>query len=240
MKKHLSAAAAALSVSLAAYPALANQITRDDGIGLSFADSAALMRTAALHQPSFKTTRRCSLAHECATVEFAVRANEDGSDYFIYPDKAPKDVIWCFVDKGHVGTRLCQKAGTEPRTTVTWMEAYFPQAGEFREITYGGGHIDPDCAALQHSKYEMDDSYAACVVRKLDAAPPVQSAAPPVQKQGQRSFNPNDIARLIGRGRPAALTAKRDEGMAVWCRILRQRTFATAAEARQAKAQCQS
>ena len=167
------------SATLAALmsPVLANRDIVPDNMG--FAETVELFRTAAMHQPTFKTERRCSLAHECATVEFAVRENEDGADFFIYPDKAPKDVIWCFVSTGHTDARLCQKAGTEPRTTVMWMEAYFPRAGEFREIDYGNV-MDPDCKAFQHSQYDIDEDYVACVVLKLDAAPP----PPSVRRQG--------------------------------------------------------
>jgi len=53
-----------------------------------------------------------------------VRENEDGADFFIYPDKAPKDVIWCFVSTGHTDARPCQRAGTEPRTMAMWTEAW--------------------------------------------------------------------------------------------------------------------
>jgi hypothetical protein len=164
-----TAALAALAVS----PALANRDIVPDN-NMNFAETVELFRTAAMHQPTFKTVRRCSLDHGCATVEFAVRENEDGADFFIYPDKAPKDVIWCFVSNGHTDARLCQKAGTEPRTTVMWMEAYSPRAGEFREIDYGNV-MDPDCKAFQHSKYDIDEDYIACVVRKLDVAPPPPS-----------------------------------------------------------------
>ncbi len=34
------------------------------------------------------------------------------------------------------------KAGSEAGTTAIWIEAYFPRAGEFREIPYGEGFTD--------------------------------------------------------------------------------------------------
>ncbi len=158
-----------------ASPALANRNIVPDNMG--FAPTVESFRAAAMHQPTFKTVRRCSLAHECATVEFAVRETQDGADFFIYPDKTPKDVIWCFVSEGHSNTRLCEKAGSAPRTIEMWMEAFLPKQGEFREIDYGNV-MDPDCKAFQHSQYDIDEDYVACVVRKLDAAPPAPSLGP--------------------------------------------------------------
>jgi hypothetical protein len=57
-----------------------------------------------------------------------------GADFFIYPDQSPKDATWCFADDKHAGeVRLCQKAGTAPRTTEYWTEVYLPKQGEFRK-----------------------------------------------------------------------------------------------------------
>lgn len=160
---------ATITLAALACPSLANRDIVPDNMG--FAETVERARTAAMHQPTFKTNRRCSLAHECATVEFAVRENGNGADFFIYPDKAPKDVIWCSTGADHANYRFCQKAGSKPHTIVMWMEAYFPRAGEFREIAYGSGVMDPDCKAFQHSQYDIDEDYVECVVRKLDAAP---------------------------------------------------------------------
>ena len=56
-----------------ASPALANRDIVPDNMG--FAELVQIFRTSAMHQPTFNTKHRCSLAHECATVEFAVREN---------------------------------------------------------------------------------------------------------------------------------------------------------------------
>jgi hypothetical protein len=74
----------------AASPALANRDIVPGNVG--FAETVESFRAAAMHQPTFKrntdarwpmNARRSSSRQE----------NEDGADFFIYPDKAPKDVI---------------------------------------------------------------------------------------------------------------------------------------------------
>jgi hypothetical protein len=171
-------ATVALAV-LVVSPALANKYIAPDNGTLPFAERFQLWRTAALHKPTFKTSRWCSLAHECATVEFAVKDNGKGADFFIYPDASPKDAIMCSVESDHPNLRTCSKAGSEPGTTALWNETWFPLAGEYREIPYGDGFMDPDCKTFQQLEYEIDPAYAECVVRKLDAAPPPPLRAEP-------------------------------------------------------------
>jgi hypothetical protein len=159
---------AAVAIAIAA-PAHANQtIIRDNDPG--FVKLVEIWHTAALHRPTFKTRRWCSLSHICETVEFAVRDDGKVADTFIYPDKAPKDVIWCTVSSDSPNVRYCQKAAG-PGSVMTWFEAYFPHAGEYREISYGENAMDPACKSYQHSEYDIDESYVDCVVGKGDAAP---------------------------------------------------------------------
>lgn len=169
---HTLLAAALLALATPADPAVANKVIIPNNGSESFAELVQIFRTSAMHQPTFNTKHRCSLAHECATVEFAVREKGDGADFFIYPDSAPQDVIWCTTSEGHSNVRYCEKAGSEPRTIITWFEAGFPLAGEYREIPYGNGANDPDCKGFQHSQYDIDEDYVTCVVHKFDAPPP--------------------------------------------------------------------
>ena len=169
---------ATTTLAALASPALANKFVDQDNGALPFSERFEMRRTSAMHEPTFKTDRRCSLAHECATVEFAVveeGKNGKVGEFFIYPDKSPQDVIMCSTYPDHSDLRSCSKAGSEAGTTAIWIEAYFPRAGEFREIPYGEGFTDPDCKALQQLEYDIDPAYADCVVRKLDAAPPSPS-----------------------------------------------------------------
>jgi hypothetical protein len=139
--KRLLLTAAALGTLTA--PALADRSVIPDAGAMNFAEQVAMWRASAMHQPTFSTKRFCSLAHECSTVEFAVRDDGKGADFFIFPDKAPKDMVWCFVGD-HPESRLCQKAGSAPHTTEMWMEGFLPKQGEFREIDYVTKK-DPDC-----------------------------------------------------------------------------------------------
>jgi len=175
----IAAASFLTAVALTAPPAHANQTVIDfTGTGSpTFAESVSIMRSAAHRQPSFKTTVVCDQKRQCATVEFALRPdNPDGAaggaDFFIYPDADPSHVHWCFVDPRHKQVRFCTKAGERPHTEVTWFEAAFPKAGEYREIEYGEGHIDPECARFQTSQYDIDGAYVDCIVNRDDAYPP--------------------------------------------------------------------
>ena len=82
-------------------------------------------------------------------------------------------MIWCFASGDHPEARLCQQAGHLPHTIEMWMEAYLPKQGEFREIDYVEKK-DRDCAGFQRAQYDIDPSYVACVVKKLDAPIPVK------------------------------------------------------------------
>jgi hypothetical protein len=54
-------------------------------------------------------------------------SKEGGADFFIFPDKAPSEMIWCFVDSEHIGSRrLCQTAAPSNNGTEIWTEVYCP------------------------------------------------------------------------------------------------------------------
>jgi hypothetical protein len=247
MIRSLLLASAAL-VALAASPAMANKFIVPDNGALPFAERFEMSRTAALHEPTFNTRRECSLAHECATVEFAVVKEGrlgDVGEFFIYPDKSPQDVIMCStytLDSDlskHPDIRGCSKAGTETGTTAFWYEAFFPGAGEFREIPYGEGFTDPDCKSLQQLEYDIDPAYADCVVRKLDIAapaPPTPAAAPATGESIPSNF-PRGLLTMDQALRIGA-TAPRRAPVPAACANIASQTFPSIAALRHAHAVC--
>jgi hypothetical protein len=185
------AAVTGLACSIA-QPAHANQYTNDES-GAGFAESVNIMRSAAHSQPTFTTRVECDNKRQCAKVEFAVRSDNngrpDGADFFIFPDANPRDVHWCYAEEKHPQVRFCQKAGPRPHTEVSWFEASFPKAGEYREIEYGAGHMDPACTRFQTSQYDIDGAYVDCIVSRDDAYPPPPTGGNP-SEQGSRASPP--------------------------------------------------
>jgi hypothetical protein len=203
MRPAISAIAAVTGLACSiAQPAHANQDTYDELSPPGFAETVNIMRSAAHSQPTFTTRVECDHKRQCAKVEFAVRSDNngrpDGADFFIFPDAKPRDVHWCYADEKHLQVRFCQKAGPRPHTEVSWFEAAFPKAGEYREIEYGAGHMDPDCARFQTSQYDIDGAYVDCIVSRDDAYPPPPTGGNPSQ-QGSRAPPPpfpEDVQRL--------------------------------------------
>jgi hypothetical protein len=130
--KAYALAAALVALAIVA-PAHANQtIIPDNDPG--FVKLVEIWHTAALHQPTFKTRRWCSLSHICEKVEFAVRDDGKVADTFLYPDEAPEDVIWCTVSSDSPNVRYCQSAAGAG-SVITWFEAYFPHAASTERST---------------------------------------------------------------------------------------------------------
>jgi hypothetical protein len=127
MKQMLLAAAALAALSA---PAHAYTFTPQT-VGMDVANTIQIIRSAILHQPSLRTERRCTRAHECGVIE-SVR-DDDSIDVIIHPDSNPEDLTWCYVLREQPNQRLWQKAGPN-HTRAIWFEAYLPQQGEFREF----------------------------------------------------------------------------------------------------------
>jgi hypothetical protein len=87
---HRLLAAALLALATSAGPAVANKVIIPNNGSESFPEMVQIFRTSAMHQPTFNTKHRCSLAHECATVEFAVGRKGTGRISSFIPTALPK------------------------------------------------------------------------------------------------------------------------------------------------------
>lgn len=200
MKTLLTAAALTLVLTV---PGFADPMKLDDTVEMFF--------EAAKQRPDFQTAHICRTATSCQTVATATREPDldghIGRDYFFKLDNQDHK-IWCFqsLNGANTHTRLCQTSDAAgPNGSRLWTEAYVRSVNTWKEIPTNPKA--PACASLQMSEYEIDDAYADCVVKGIEAdaapRPTTRRSATPMKRRtptGRASrLRPRLRSRLSGR-----------------------------------------
>jgi hypothetical protein len=154
---------------LATVPRIASAQTVVHDVGGNISDETIQMfLERAKQRPDFNEGRACA-GDVCQTIASATRepsTNADGNisygqDVFIKYDRYPDHIVWCYrsLAGGSTHYRSCQQA-----PNFMWIEAYLPHSKLWQKIDTN----DASCSVYRLSKYDIDDAYVDCMVRKLD------------------------------------------------------------------------